>query len=596
MRAAFVGAIGAALITLPGLGSGTLWDNSETAYAEVAREILLTHDWLVMHFNTVPYFVQPPLYFWLGAIFASLWGPTSFALRFPSALATIVLGGLVGYAVARQAGTRVGIYASIILSSCLMQAVIGRLAIMDALLDLAVALTIFWWFRGLQSGQDRYFVYGALAAGAGFLAKGLVAPVIAVLVMVPFYFWNLRYQRTYAPSTRGWILGVLAFAAVACPWPAAVFSRYHASFFDQLFGVYTIERYTGVIENQSGPPWYYLPVIILGFFPWIAFLPMAVAYGIRRLRSIDGHDAGDRLVRLAFVWSIVPLLFFSFAGTKLPNYLALEFPALALLTGLYFDSVVQRGGTRSAVICASLVPVTIGLLAIAAVAFVHDNRFGAAVIDVSPGLIGLAAANFVGSLLTAVMMARPRLVGAAPYALAIATLVAVDVVTIVVLPRTDAFKPMPRLAAIINREREPYDAVAIQNISGGNALLFYTRPSIDVLAPPGGADPSADGIDPRVAICGWQRTWLVAPARRPPLDPTYGRRRRLIAVDGKAALYLYDGPPCARLGGGMANERMTAAGTSTVSVHARTNDGSVVVVIDGSQSRKYANTRRAPSA
>ena len=136
VRAAVIGALVAATITLPGLGVGTLWDNSETAYGEVAREILLTHDWVVMHLNGVPYFIQPPLYFWLGAIF-SCFGATPFALRLPSALATIVLGAFTGYAVARQAGTRVGIYAAVILSTCLMQAVIGRLAIMDALLRAA---------------------------------------------------------------------------------------------------------------------------------------------------------------------------------------------------------------------------------------------------------------------------------------------------------------------------------------------------------------------------------------------------------------------------------------------------------------------------
>ncbi len=544
VRAAFVGASVAALITLPGLGSGTLWDNSETAYGEVAREILLTHNWLVMHFNAVPYFVQPPLYFWLGGVFAFLWGPTSFALRFPSALATIVLGAMVGYAVARQAGTRVGIYTSVILSSCLMQAVIGRLAIMDALLDLAVALTIFWWFRGLQTGRDRYFVYGWLAAGFGFLAKGLVAPVVPLLVIIPFFFWNRRCEPTHPPSPRAWIFSLAAFAAIALPWPIALYMRYDGFFVHQLFGVYTIERYTGVIENQSGPIWYYIPVIFLGFFPWIAFLPMAIAHAIGKLRSPERTGANDRLIRLALLWSTVPFVFFSFAGTKLPNYLALEFPALALLTALYFDAVVRRGGARSAVVCASLVPLTIGLVAAAATVFMHANKLGGLVTDVVPGLIGLGAAIFAGSLLTAVMVSRPSLVGAAPYALGVAMLVGVDVLTIAVLPRTDAVKPIPHLAAIINRERQPYDTVAIQNISGGNALLFYTRPSIDVLAPPDGGDPSSDGIDPRVAICGSQRTWLVAPAQRPPFDPTYGRRRRLIAVDEKAALFLYDGPPC----------------------------------------------------
>src|SRR5579863_8534777 len=155
VRAAAVGAVVAALITLPGLGVGTLWDNSETAYGEVAKEILLTHDWVVMHLNNVPYFVQPPLYFWLGAFFSLLAGPTPLALRLPSALATIALSAFTGYAVARQAGARVGIYAAVILSTCLMQAVIGRLAIMDALLDLAVAMPIFWWFRGRARSRDR---------------------------------------------------------------------------------------------------------------------------------------------------------------------------------------------------------------------------------------------------------------------------------------------------------------------------------------------------------------------------------------------------------------------------------------------------------
>src|ERR1700712_1162005 len=108
LRTALLGAVVAALATIPGLGTGTLWDNSETAYGEVAREILLTHDWVVMHLNGAPWFVQPPLYFWIAALFAKVFGATAFALRLPSALATIAMGGAVGYATARIAGERAG--------------------------------------------------------------------------------------------------------------------------------------------------------------------------------------------------------------------------------------------------------------------------------------------------------------------------------------------------------------------------------------------------------------------------------------------------------------------------------------------------------
>lgn len=545
-RAALVGAIVAALATLPGLGAGTLWDNSETAYGEVAREILLTHDWVVMHLNAVPYFVQPPLYFWLGAVFSMLLGgATTFALRLPSALATIAMGGLTGYAVARQAGTRVGIYAAVVLSTCLMQVVIGRLAIMDALLDLAVALTIFWWFRGLETGQDRYTIYGWIAAGFGFLAKGLVAPVVAVMTIVPFYLWNRRCEATHAPSARAWIVGGLAFLAIAAPWPIALVAHYRLFPLEKLIGEYTFGRYTSVVENQSGPFWYYLPVIILGFFPWIAFLPTAIAYGVRTLRAAPVQEPQiSRLLRLGFCWIVVPLLFFSVARTKLPNYVALELPALALVTALYFEAVVVKGAMRSAVISAATVPVTIGALAFAIWLFTRNNRLTAEISLAVPPLLAMAVAIFAGSLLTAVFFTRARTLRAAPYALALAAVVAVDVLAARVLPAAEAFKPVPRLAGLIESRRQSGDIVAIQGVSGGNALLFYTRPVVNVLEPPNGGDPQTDGVDPRTIICRAPRAWVVAPAVRPSYDPTYGRRRSVIAVDRKAALFLYDGPPC----------------------------------------------------
>lgn len=542
-RAASIGAVVAALITLPGLGVGTLWDNSETAYGEVAREILLTHDWIVMHLNGVPYFVQPPLYFWLAAAFSLITGPTAFALRLPAALATIVLGGFTGYAVARQAGTRVGVYAAVILSTSLMQAVIGRLAIMDALLDLAVAMTIFWWFRGLQSGAGRYIVLGWIAAGAGFLAKGLVAPVVALLVIVPFYLWNRRAETMPALSARSWTTGVVVFLAIVLPWPVALVAHFHLFPLEKLIGEYTIGRYTGIIENQSGPVWYYVPVIILGFFPWIAFLPMAIVYGIRQLQALQDPQLA-RLVRLAFTWIAIPFLFFSFAETKLPNYVALEFPALALLTALYFEGVARKGGSRSAIVSAATVPVTIGALAFAIWLFTRNNRLTAEIARAVPPLVGMAAAIFAGSLLTAMLLTRPKTARLSPYALAAAALIAVDLIAVRVLPHAEAFKPIPRLASIIERDRRPGDVVAIQHVSGGNALLFYTHPVVRVLAAPGDSDPQADGVDPRGFICGASRAWVIAPAEPSAYDPPYGRDRRIVAVDRKAALLLYSGPPC----------------------------------------------------
>jgi 4-amino-4-deoxy-L-arabinose transferase-like glycosyltransferase len=542
-RAAFVGALIAALITLPGLGVGTLWDNSETAYGEVAREILLTHNWIVMHLNGQAWYVQPPLYFWIGALFAKAFGVTSFALRLPSAIATIVMGGMTGYAVARQAGTRVGVYASAILSSCLMQAIIGRLAIMDALLDMAVAVSIFFWFRSLESGHDRYFVYGWIAAGFGFLAKGLVAPVIALMVIVPYALWNDRHEEQRLPSRRGWVAGLAAFLVVVAPWMLAIYAHAGPHAFERMIVHYTFGRYTGVIENQSGPIWYYLPVLILGFFPWIAFFPVGIAYGISALRTTATPPNLARLWRLAFTWIVVPLVFFSFAQTKLPNYVALELPALAVVVALYFDSVVVKGASRSIVVSAASVPIFIGLCAIAIVLFVRDNKLGTSALAVTPDLIQMGASIGIGSLVAAMLFTRRSTIGAAPYVLGIAMIVAVDILVIEGLPRAEPFKPIPQFAAIIQRQRQPRDIVAIQSFRGANALVFYTQPHVYALAPPG-ANTSDEGVSARSVLCTHDRIWLVAPLKHPAFDTTYGRRRTLVTSSGTGALYLIDGPAC----------------------------------------------------
>lgn len=550
VRAALAGAVVAAIVTLPGLGSGTLWDNSETAYGEVAREILLTHDWVVMHLNGLPWYVQPPLYFWIAALFAKMFGVGSLAFRLPSALATIAMGAMTGYAVTRQAGIRAGLYAGVILSTCLMQAIVGRLAIMDALLDLAVALAIFWWFRALQSGRGAYFVFGWIALGFGFLAKGPVAPVTAALVLVPYALWNCRHAPTKPPGWRAWLAGLALFLAIVTPWFLALAVQSGARSVAELIGHYTFGRYTQTIENQSGPLWYYLPVVILGFFPWIAFLPSSIAFGIRRLRAAGEEREGERpaMLRLAFSWIVAPLVFFSLAKTKLPNYIALEFPALALLVALYFeDAVIRvRNRSRALLISALAVPVTIAMVALAIVWFSRDNRLTGDLHSVALDLMFVGGAIFVGSLVTAGLLRRPDTMEWAPFVLGGATALAVLFLAVLALPNAERFKPVPQLAAIVDAERKPGDVVAIQNVAGGNALVFYTRPHVYVLARPD-EKPDGDGIDPRSVICGAKRAWVVAPIARPAYDPTYGRTRRRVARVAKAQLFLYDGPPCTRI-------------------------------------------------
>ncbi|GAC1542462.1 MAG: glycosyltransferase family 39 protein [Vulcanimicrobiaceae bacterium] len=548
-RAALIGAVVAAFATFPGLGVGTLWDNSETAYGEVAREILITHDWVVMHQNGVAWYVQPPLYFWIAALFGRLWGISEWSLRLPSALATIAMAGAVGYVAARVASGRAAILAATILSTALMQAVLGRLAIMDALLDLAVALAILAWFGALRSGAGRWWYGGWIALAAGTLAKGPVALVMTLLVVVPWAFWTRRLgRRIVFPSPLGWALGLGLFTLVLLPWAAALYRAAGPAAFDEMIVHYTVGRYLGTIENQSGPLWYYVPVVILGFFPWFAFLVPAALQAWRDARAprprsaAPARDDGD-FARLALVWAVVPFVFFSLAKTKLPNYIALELPAFAVLVALWFDRVVERVDRRAALAWTAVVPLTICGIAFAIWAFSHDNRLTADLQQIRSDFLALGFVMLFGSIACFTLLLRRATAWLAPYALSAASVVVVLIIGVLGEPLVEGFKPIPPLAAAIERARRPGDAVAIQGVSGGNALVFYTRPRVATLDSAADA-PAGAATDPRRTICDAPRAFVITSRRRPVPDPTYGRARRVLARANNDVLYLYDGPPC----------------------------------------------------
>jgi 4-amino-4-deoxy-L-arabinose transferase-like glycosyltransferase len=500
-RAALLGALFAALVTLPGLGVGTLWDNSETAYGEVAREIVLTHDWVVLHFNGQPWFVQPPLYFWIAALMTKFFGFTALAMRLPAALATIAMGAAVGYATARIAGGRTGTVAAVVLSTSLMQAIVGRLAIMDALLDLAVALALLWFYRAFEPAgsalrRDGALVCGSFALAVGTLAKGLVAPVMVVLIVGLWLLWERRAGRIAAPRPAAVAAAAAVFLAVSLPWFVALAGRVGPAALAELIGHYTVGRYTGVIENQRGPLWYYVPVLILGFFPWIAFVPAAAAWALRAVRN---PDAG--FTRFSVVWGVVPLLFFSFANTKLPNYIALVLPALAILVALWFQQVMAGAGRRAALISAATIPVFIGCVALAVALFSNTNSLEIGRAALGGHLTFIGAAMLAGSLLTVAAIARREWVAWSPFVLALTSGALVLFIAFVAEPAAEPFKPIPPLARAIEAERLPGDLIGVHGISGGNALIFYTEPPVRNVA---------RNADFRAAICPGGGAWIVA--------------------------------------------------------------------------------------
>jgi len=454
------------------------------------------------------------------------------------------MGGTVGYATARIAGERAGMIAAIVLSTSLMQAIVGRLAIMDALLDFSIAAAVLWWYRAFEpSGtarrRDTAFVCGALALAVGTLAKGPVAPVITALVVGAWLLWERRAGRLALPRRRALAVALVAYLLVTVPWFVALGARVGPGAIAVLIGHYTFGRYTGVIENQTGPFWYYVPVVILGFFPWIAFVPIALAAALREARAPDGAFA-----RLAIVWSIVPFVFFSFASTKLPNYLALMLPALAILVALWFERIRNGADRRAGVISAATIPVFVGIVAFAIGAFSRSNRLDVALATLNHQLVFLGVAMLAGSVLTVVAIARRCTAAWSPYVLALTSGALVLFIALIAEPAAEPLKPIPPIAQAIEAGLKPGDTIAIGSVSGGNGLAFSTRPPVlDIKNNAGFVATICASGDDWVVVLPQDAARLAALARS--LHRSAGIvMERPTAERPRAALLRVDGPAC----------------------------------------------------
>ena len=226
----------------------------------------------------------------------------------------------------------------------------GRGASTDMLVSAPFALAMMCWWTWHQTSKKLWLLlfYGLLGIGA--LAKGPVAPALAVLV-VGAYAALRRDGKIFVRSLS--VIGFLLFAAIVLPWYLAVQHKV-PQFFRVFFIEHNLERFGTNLYQHSQPFWYYIPVFLLAALPWTFFaLPALVEAGRHAFNrgrannestnpesanpesmTVDA-DVDDGLPSFLFVWIVVPIVFFSISRAKLPGYILPAIPAAALLTADY---------------------------------------------------------------------------------------------------------------------------------------------------------------------------------------------------------------------------------------------------------------------
>ncbi len=316
------------------LGTPGLFDADEPAYAQAAREMQETGDWITPRFNGQPRFDKPALFYWLILLSYRLFGVTEFAVRFWSALAAVLLVLTVAWGARRWLGPPADLYAGLAFMLNGLTALLARAAVTDMLLTLLVTLAILAGVAALSvplQTSKRWAAAGWAAVGLAVLVKGPVGLVIPALALGGMVLL-LREVRTGLVRLCPW-QGAVVFAAITFPWYGLVLAANGWAFVEGFIVKHHVTRYAGVISSHAGPLWFYLPVALIGFFPWSGLLPRALWLSGALARRREVRDPADRLLVACLCWAAGVFLFFSFAGTKLPSYLFPAFPALALLVG-----------------------------------------------------------------------------------------------------------------------------------------------------------------------------------------------------------------------------------------------------------------------
>ena len=311
----------------------------EGRYLSIARDMLVTGDWVTPRLNGIPFLDKPILFYWLAAGSMALFGQTPFAMRLVPAVMGVVACLAIGRLGERLFGRTAGLLAGTALATMPLFYLGAHFASMDVEVAFWITLTLVCALAAIESpdarARGRLWLGAWACAALGVLTKGLIGVVLPALVVGAWLLVTRRWS-VLAQARPG--AGLALFAAIALPWFVAVQLR-NPVFFDYFFVFQHFTRYTGGNFNNAEPAWFFVAVLAVALLPWTALAPQAGAYLAAELR---GQPARREALWFVLLWAAVIVVFFSLPRAKPVGYILPAVPPLALLAGLVLARVVER--------------------------------------------------------------------------------------------------------------------------------------------------------------------------------------------------------------------------------------------------------------
>ncbi len=318
------------------LGVRPLSNPDEGRYTEIPREMAATGDFVTPRLNGVKYFEKPPLVYWLSALTFREFGVNEFTTRLWGGIFSM-LGVLLTYIAGRAIyGRAAGIAAAVVLATTLIYYALSQIILLDMAVAVTMSGALFAFILAMREPRGRrrfglfmvFYMFMALAT----LSKGLIGFALPGAVI---FLWVLLLNRWRALWPFYPFVGTILLLAIAAPWHILAAQANHSDIKEHDFAwFYFIHehwlRFTTRIHGRYHPWWFFLPIFLVGLFPWIFFTAQAW-----RDSFSDGWKARKKYPEAWFflIWTVFIVAFFSKSQSKLIPYILPVFPAVAVLIG-----------------------------------------------------------------------------------------------------------------------------------------------------------------------------------------------------------------------------------------------------------------------
>ena len=340
-----------AAVLLYVLGARTLVPPDEGRYAEMAREMFASGDWITTRLNGIKYFEKPPLQTWMNALSFTLFGLGDWQARLWTGLCGLLGVVLTGVAGTRVFGARIGFYAALVLGSSFYWVACSQIDSLDmglsGMMTVALCALLIAQRDDAGASERRNWMLVCWAGMAlSVLSKGLIGLVLPGGVLV---FYTI-FSRDWAIWKRLHIVkGLILFFLIATPWFVLVGLKNpeqpHFFFVHEHFDRFLKK------EHHREAAWYIFFVLLAaGSVPWVGVLVQSLVGAARR----NGETTRFRPRLMLLVWVAFITLFFTKSNSKLPGYILPVFPAVALLVAVYLDAGTRRGRMVTAALTALL--------------------------------------------------------------------------------------------------------------------------------------------------------------------------------------------------------------------------------------------------